>query len=70
MEWAGKHKLWHRAGLPLRNLNWERLLSCKVPPFFPPYYKSLKKNAGQALSGGGEAACFSPLAFEWSLQGK
>lgn len=65
MEWAGKHKLCRGAGLPLRNLNWERLLSCKVPPLFPPHYKSLKKNAGQALGGGGEQAASAP----WLLNG-
>lgn len=37
----------------------------KVPPFFPPYYKSLKKNAGQALGGGGE----QPASALWLLNG-
>lgn len=58
VEWAGEHKLKHGAGLPLSNSSWERLLSCKVPPFLPPslppYYKSLKKNAGLLWVGSGE----------------
>lgn len=66
-------KLRHGAGLPLSNSSWERLLSCKGPPFLPPYYKSLKKNAGPPLGGrggGGEQRAPVPVAFEWSLQGK